>query len=307
MGTPRDAREEAGVVGATIAVGGAAIAGATQTSATGPILAFVGALIVALLTAREARRRQGEQLAHDRRMRDAEHVRLFLDEAAERFESYLDAVGDLAVALETVPPARVEDLEISKGFADLGGRVVTEMNRATVMARRMDIRFDPDEALRQAYFQAVRAVHEARGVLPDAPPLGGEQLEAYDDAVRRAMGAWAGFTTAAQALVGASFEESRDLEATRETVRKLLAELRNEARAQRAGRRLRRTRAPSTRRRGLLRGGSSLSKTTKTIPAATRTGRIGTLARSRSGGRALQPVFAGCPRSEAPGDRRPRA
>jgi hypothetical protein len=68
-----------GAIGvAMTVVGGGAVFGAAQTKHTGPILAFVGALMVALLTVYTADRHQREQLAHDRKLHDLGSLRQLL-------------------------------------------------------------------------------------------------------------------------------------------------------------------------------------------------------------------------------------
>jgi hypothetical protein len=92
-----------------VVIAGGATAGATQTSETGPILAFVGALLVVVITAVTANRRQVSQLAaererhremlesqsqrldvqlaHDRKIADIQHLRELLDVMASAYES----------------------------------------------------------------------------------------------------------------------------------------------------------------------------------------------------------------------------
>lgn len=96
--------------GAVIVLVGAAAVGASQTDHTGPLLAFVGALLVSLIAAVTAGRRQKrsldaertrltDQLAHDRKLHDLEHLRVLLDEAMEAYElAYRASVG-FAVAM----------------------------------------------------------------------------------------------------------------------------------------------------------------------------------------------------------------
>lgn len=64
-------REDAAIGGATVVIGGAAVAAATSTNETGPILAFVGALTVAVIAAYTANRRQERALEAERERLDA--------------------------------------------------------------------------------------------------------------------------------------------------------------------------------------------------------------------------------------------
>lgn len=100
------------------AVGAVAVSGSSQT---GPILAFVGVILVALLTAYFANRRQADQLnaeaerqrrqlAHDRQLHDLSELRGVLDEALERAETASHAWLDLynLATRETVVQDRYE-------------------------------------------------------------------------------------------------------------------------------------------------------------------------------------------------------
>ena len=81
------------MAGGTVVVVTVAVLGASSTDNTGPILAFVGAVLVALTAAYTAGRRQAraleaesgrlaQQLEHDRELADLAAVRSALDEAA---------------------------------------------------------------------------------------------------------------------------------------------------------------------------------------------------------------------------------
>lgn len=96
-----------------VVAGGAAVAGATQTNQTAAILAFAGAILVAIIAAytagrrqvralRAERERQADRLAHERQLQDVEHLRQFLDEAAAAFEAAHDALVELSAELAAV-------------------------------------------------------------------------------------------------------------------------------------------------------------------------------------------------------------
>jgi hypothetical protein len=84
--------ESVAVAGGTVVVVTVAVLGASTTDDTGPILAFVGAVLVALIAAFTAGRRQAralkaesgrlaQQLEHDRELADLADTRALFDEA----------------------------------------------------------------------------------------------------------------------------------------------------------------------------------------------------------------------------------
>jgi hypothetical protein len=91
-------REWAAIAAATTVVATGAIAGATATDDTGPILAFVGALVVALITAYTTERRQREQLAHDRRLQDLADFRDLLKRTSVLMHSHSAPLVQLLAA-----------------------------------------------------------------------------------------------------------------------------------------------------------------------------------------------------------------
>src|SRR3954471_18476520 len=106
-------------IGAVFVVGGAVAAGASQTDHFAPILAFAGALIVAVLTAVTTNRRQDHQLrAEERRQRaelaagadrlerqlrserrrqDVEHMRVLMDEVSAEWAHTIEGLQRLSV------------------------------------------------------------------------------------------------------------------------------------------------------------------------------------------------------------------
>lgn len=142
-----------GLVPALVVVvaGGAAAAGATQTSQTGPILAFTAALLVALIAASTAGRRQvralqaegqrqADRLSHERQLQDVEHLREFLDEAAAAYEDAHSATSDMAVDLLTA--------RRSPGLHEAATRASIAVG---VMRRRVGLRFSPEHPVSVAY------------------------------------------------------------------------------------------------------------------------------------------------------------
>src|SRR4051794_9340282 len=87
----------------TVVVSGIAIFGATSSDKTAPILAFAGAIIVALLTAYTTNRRQERALAaeHDRLQLQLRHDRTIADVVELRtvVDSALDAARNARVSL----------------------------------------------------------------------------------------------------------------------------------------------------------------------------------------------------------------
>lgn len=203
--------DDAAAAGGTLIIAAATVAVATQTSHTGPILAFVGALLVAFITAREARKRQRRQLDHDREMRalelsqsrqvrDTEHLRGFLDEAIAAFEVFIDAVLRMV--------AHGNNHGRDETFMDLQDEALSHGQGARIMGRRMDIRFDPNHPVRAAYTSAVQLVHEAKDAVSGGPPWTPEQLQAYNARRAEAMQTLAAFAVSAQTFIGARLEET---------------------------------------------------------------------------------------------------
>lgn len=92
--------EYAGIAAATTVVGTGAVIGAAETDHTGPILAFVGALIVALITAYTSDRRLRNQLAHERRLHDLDGFRDLLKRASSLMFSESRPLARLVQGIE---------------------------------------------------------------------------------------------------------------------------------------------------------------------------------------------------------------
>lgn len=159
-------REDDGL-GTSEALGGGALlvvaggtAAALQPDHIGPILAFVGALLVAGIAAVTANHRQatslrtaeaslkkqldsererlGDQLEHEKRMQDREHLRGFLDDAAAALEQSRQACKALAAKL---PDGAATEL----------AAVSEAMKEIRVMRRRVELRFGPRDHVYVAY------------------------------------------------------------------------------------------------------------------------------------------------------------
>jgi ABC-type nickel/cobalt efflux system permease component RcnA len=132
-----------GVIVLIIIAGGAA-AGATQSDETGPILAFVGALLVVVITALTTSRRLDRQLSaqsmssrellqaegqrlqqrldHERKLADVEHRRHLFDEAVAAFERFHTALNSHAVSLQHENTESRRNATM-KGISDVDSRV----------------------------------------------------------------------------------------------------------------------------------------------------------------------------------------
>lgn len=76
---------------------------------SGSLLVALAAIVAASLAAYTANRRHGEQLAHDREMRNRDHTRDTLDAAVKGVSTAIDSTSNFAAAVETVGP-RLPDL-----------------------------------------------------------------------------------------------------------------------------------------------------------------------------------------------------
>jgi hypothetical protein len=170
-------REDAWVGGLTVvAAGGAVAVGTTaRSSLVGPILAFSGVILVALLTVYTTKRRQVEQLAaerarlqlqldHDRELHDLSELRLVLDEAAIALEETIhqlhgafttfdatDTDGDSAVR------AILEE-KLQQQYTEHMHQCGAARDRMIIAGQRIAIRMGIDQALDAAYHQAITLV-----------------------------------------------------------------------------------------------------------------------------------------------------
>jgi hypothetical protein len=151
-------REDA-IVGAGMAVvGGGAIVAATSTSETGPILAFVGALLVAVIAAYTAdrrqeraleaeRRRQQAGLRHEREQADVTDLRSVLEEALSVANDALNSVG---VAFGAQVEAR-----------GLSGRSIGKMS---AQLDRLHVRLGQGDPMVEAYVEMGVALMHLRNL-----------------------------------------------------------------------------------------------------------------------------------------------
>ena len=116
-------RDDVAIAGATVVVGGAAIAGATATSETGPILAFVGVLMVALITVYAANRRQQQELVAERERLDA---RLHHEREQADLADLRAVLGESLAAANRARQATIDALSDRTKYED-ARRALTEM------------------------------------------------------------------------------------------------------------------------------------------------------------------------------------
>jgi hypothetical protein len=186
------------------------VAGATQTSAVGPVLAFGGAIIVAVIAAATSihnvrkqldgeRRRQEaaqssarlelqERLDHDRRLVDIQHLREFLDEAAAALEEARADVLVLSTIVEVRRPtgggmSNEEEADAieqwqSERLKAYARQLQSEV-RAGVQLRRVEMRFPSHDPVAREYAKALAAV-QVRADLLEKYRDSHERLEGED-------------------------------------------------------------------------------------------------------------------------------
>lgn len=161
-------------VGAVVLIGGVSVAGATQSSETGPILAFAGAVLVALIAAFAAQRRlrqqltaeharhaaqleaerqrQAAQLAHDRELADLADLRALLDEAAVALDRANYARADLGSAYRSH----------GKTIREKAPEIVQAINQCgqtlDAIAARLGVRLGADDPVTAAFDKANTAL-----------------------------------------------------------------------------------------------------------------------------------------------------
>jgi hypothetical protein len=150
-----------------IAAGGAAVAvvNANETA----ILTFAGVLIVAIITAVTADRRQDKQLnaeherhgdllqaerdrldarlIHERKLADVEHLRQLLDDAAPAYESARVALLEFAVSLATSVERPGRSQLIDRNYTEAVGR----RTAAEVELHRLEMRLHSDHPVCSEY------------------------------------------------------------------------------------------------------------------------------------------------------------
>lgn len=167
-----------------VIVAGATVAATQTTSNAGPILAFIGAVLVAMIAAAAAHRRQRleiaaaeqrqqqaldaeaarleQQLGHARRLDEVAHLRELVDEAAKVYED-----ADSA-ALELFLESGDHNLEEER-FLGLYERASNAQIRTAEMLRRLQLRFPAEEALVTSWDALRGGFHEALEQVPSYP------------------------------------------------------------------------------------------------------------------------------------------
>lgn len=205
--------------GAIIIVSIGAAVGASQTGSASPYLTFAGAIIVALLTWFATDRRQVRQLAdgrerltdqldaeekrqaaeqtHDRALHDLDHLREFLDEAADAFEATLDLTVQHRAVLGGWASSK-------QTLAELDAEMYPAYAKTHTMIRKFDLRLPPGHEVTTAYDRAAGALQEAVRI---TQAMGGQPDPEQDAELTlkqtEAMGHLADFAAAAVKLVGA--------------------------------------------------------------------------------------------------------
>jgi hypothetical protein len=198
------------------------VAGATQTNSTGPVLAFAGAVLVAVVAAATAGRRQRRdldaanarhtaelaaqaermhtQLHHDRRLKDIDDLRAFLDDGASAYEEAADQLQELAVALR-----RDDERERATAALTATRGASEQVRRADVFARRVALRFTHDEAIAIHYGNiAAKLTERYRALLEIIPQRITDAQDDTDSTLgAEAMVSWIRFATEARNFVGA--------------------------------------------------------------------------------------------------------
>jgi hypothetical protein len=170
-----------------LVVAGGAAAGATQTSQTGPVLAFVGALLVVVITAVTTNRRQSQQLsaeadrhretlnaeaerldsqlAHDRKLANIQHLRELLDVMAAAYE----AVASTGTSLLSVLSTWAEDEEggVGRRREAYDAANTSRLAMATEL-HRLEMRFEGDDPVFIEFNAATDAFNERHEVLKRA-------------------------------------------------------------------------------------------------------------------------------------------
>ena len=196
-----------GAIVVVVATGGAAAA-TNSSNWIAPIIALVGAVFVAVLTAittnrRQAKQlaaeeqRQGRELSHQRDLTELAHLREFFDEAAAAFEGRLDAISEWAtfISKSPAPPLPEEEPE---GFKEATQPVVESTNRIGIVWRRMGLRLPVDHEVSQAYFGALKSLEGHADELNSMFEQGGYTLNKHLVLLAADMAAWMLFVDAAR-------------------------------------------------------------------------------------------------------------
>ena len=207
-----------------VVVGGGTVAAAAGTSTAGPVLAFVGAILVALITwyatdrrqrrliAADERRHRAEleaqerrhaaQLAHDRSLRDLDELRRFLDDAAEAFEAVVRRVSEL-FRLKLVTDEH-PDGDLGIRIFDLEKNDGDEFFHLLAVTRRMYLRFPPGHPISAAYEDAAHGLIDEHKALAETPyPITRDSRLKAQERGDQTAEAWQAFLLAAVGVIGA--------------------------------------------------------------------------------------------------------
>jgi hypothetical protein len=222
--------EPPAVVGTVCVVGAGTAVAAEHSSNTGPILAFAAVVLGAMLTAYFADRRQTKalaaesgrneqrlqhdrdlkamELAHDRRMREADHLRTLFDEASAVVARAFTAYASASRAYQREPEAgKGEDRKqtIRQQHKALASALVD----GTFLVRRMTLRLELTNPAPAAYRDILGYLEAGRQPLLGSltwPPLESD-LATIQTNGRAAADALDSFMTAGRAYVGAKLTQ----------------------------------------------------------------------------------------------------
>lgn len=216
-----------GAVVLLIIAGGAA-AGATQTDQTGPILAFIGALLVVVITAVTANRRQAHQLAaeaerhreslqsesdrlkqrldHEQQLTDVEHLRELFDAAMAAFETAHVAATNLTLALQAQGNAESRRTAWTT-FTDGLTNVAVELHR-------LELRLPPEHSVVTSYdLVRLRLFERADQLVPieTSQVITGAEVQEATRLITSNLDALKDFARAAREKIGVSDELAKHL------------------------------------------------------------------------------------------------
>jgi hypothetical protein len=150
---------------ATAAVSACALIVATQTDETGPVLAFSGAIVVAVITWVSSdrrqdralvaeRERQSAQLTHDRELADLADLRELLDEAARAFQRATEAGPSRSWLAET------EGSDVWATFSGTVDKLMSSDGELDALIVRLSVRLGREHVITASLVAAGRALRE---------------------------------------------------------------------------------------------------------------------------------------------------
>jgi hypothetical protein len=172
-------------------------------------LAFLGAMIVAAIAAGTAQWRLRAQLKHDRRMRDLDELRRFLDECARAASAASEAFLRVASHSPLVPRPRWWAPWRTAEERSLSEREETfwKLNeRVSPLYQQLVLRVGEEHNIAKAFLAVqaaltVEAISLSEGV-ETTDPASDERVEAMNEAISNLREAYYGFLETARQTVG---------------------------------------------------------------------------------------------------------